>query len=65
MKGVKYLFDEKGVAEAVMIDLKTNRQVWEDFQDLLLAEERRAEPRESLDEVKAILQRKRKGNGKK
>jgi hypothetical protein len=64
MKGVKYLYDAKGSPEAVVIDLKKNRRLWEDFQDLLVIEQRRHEPRESLDEVKSNLRRKRKDNGK-
>jgi len=65
MKGVKFLYDEKGIPEAVLIDLKKNREIWEDFEDLLVAEERRNEPRESLAEVDALLAKKRKGKAKK
>src|SRR5436309_2571569 len=46
------LYDEEGTPQAVLIDLRKNRQLWEDFRDLLVAEERRQEPRESLEEVK-------------
>ena len=35
-----------------------------DFRDLLVANERRDEPRESFEEVKALLHRKRKAVGK-
>ncbi len=65
MKGVQYLFDSKGNPQAVLIDLKKNLRLWEDFQDLLIAEQRRNEPRETLQEVKSHLKRKRKENGKK
>jgi predicted RNase H-like HicB family nuclease len=65
MKGVQYLFDENGKPQSVVIDLKKNRRLWEDFQDLMIAKKRRNDPQESLEEVKAILHKKRKGNGKK
>ncbi|MFO0965986.1 MAG: hypothetical protein U0793_10435 [Gemmataceae bacterium] len=63
MKGVQYFYDKRGEPQAVMIDLKKNRRLWEDFQDLMIAEKRRHEPRESLDDVKGILQKGRKDNG--
>ncbi len=59
MKGVQYLFDSKGNPQAVLIDLKKNLRLWEDFQDLLIAEQRRNEPRETLREVRTLLKRKR------
>ena len=64
MNGVRYLYDKKGSPRAVVIDLKKNRRLWEDFHDLLVLEQRRNEPRETLERVKAILRRKRKGNGR-
>ena len=60
MKGVKYYYDEQGEPIAVMIDLKKNPEVWEDFRDLMIIEKRRNAPRESADEVKAKLFKKRK-----
>jgi hypothetical protein len=65
MKGVAYLYDKKGTPQAVLIDLKKNRRLWEDFRDLLVLEQRRNEPRETLAEVKSKLKKKRKGNGPK
>ena len=64
MKGVQYLFDKEGKPQAVLIDLKRNRQLWEDFQDLMVAKKRLREPRESFKEVKAMLKKQRKANGK-
>ena len=52
MKGVEFVVDEKGKKKAVVIDLKTHRDVWEDFCDVLRAKERKDEPRETLDSVK-------------
>jgi hypothetical protein len=52
MKGVEFVVDEKGKKKAVVLDLKTHRDVWEDFCDVLRAKERKDEPRESLDSVK-------------
>ena len=43
--------DEDGEKKAVLIDLKRNRALWEDFYDTVLAKEREGEPRETLEEV--------------
>lgn len=52
IKGVQFVVNEDGEQQAVLIDLRKNKQLWEDFYDAALAEERRDEPRESLDHVK-------------
>lgn len=51
MRGVRYVVDDKGEPEAVLIDLKKHGKVWEDFQDLLVSQQRRDEPRVSLADV--------------
>ena len=58
MKGVDYVIDDKGEARAVLIDLKKHRRLWEDFQDLLISQERRQEPRVPWSEAKARLRKK-------
>jgi hypothetical protein len=55
MKGVQYVVDDRGKAKAVLIDLRKFGQLWEDFQDLLVSQARRKEPRHSLAEVEARL----------
>ena len=55
IKGIQYVVDESGERTAVLIDLKEHRELWEDLYDTLIAEQRRDEPRESLDEVKKRL----------
>jgi len=55
MKGVHYLVDDRGARQAVVIDLKEQGELWEDFYDRALAESRRDEPRESLESLKAKL----------
>ncbi len=57
MKGVQYFFDDKGRPKAVLIDLRTHGQLWEDFQDLLVVKQRRKEPRVSLAEVDRNLRK--------
>jgi hypothetical protein len=52
MKGVQFVVDDEGRQQAVLIDLKKNRQLWEDFFDAAVAESRADEPRESLSDVK-------------
>jgi hypothetical protein len=60
MKGVEYFFDDKGRPKAVLIDLKKNGKLWEDFRDLMVVEQRRKEPRVSLEEVEANLRKRGK-----
>ncbi len=55
MKGIQYVVDESGEKTAVLIDLKEHGALWEDLYDALIAEQRRDEPRESLEEVKERL----------
>ena len=57
VRGVQFLFDERGEKTAVLIDLKRNRALWEDILDAALARERAGEPRESLERVKQRLRR--------
>ncbi len=64
MKGVQFLVDEKGIKTGVLIDLKKNGKLWEDFFDLALARDRQEEPRESLQAVKEQLKKaKRQSHG--
>ena len=58
--GVQFLVDEAGVKTAVVIDLRENSELWEDFYDRALARLRRREPRESLAQVKARLRPRRR-----
>ena len=63
MSGIQFLTDKAGHKTAVMIDLRRNRALWEDFYDTLLAKKRRNEPRESLAEVRRKLIKAGKLNG--
>jgi hypothetical protein len=51
MKGVQFVVDEAGKQQAVLIDLRHHRKMWEDFYDAFVAQERANEPRESFDDV--------------
>ena len=55
LKGIQYVIDESGEKITVLIDLKEHRELWEDLYDMLIAEQRRDEPRESMEEVKKRL----------
>ena len=55
MKGIQYLTDEQGQRNAVVIDLKRYKDLWEDFQDALTAKIREKEPKISLEEVERQL----------
>jgi hypothetical protein len=57
MKGCQFVVDERGNKTAVVIDLKKNAELWEDFYDRAVAESRADEPRLSLESVKNRLQR--------
>ena len=65
MKGIQYVIDGNGDKNAVVIDLRHHRELWEDLYDAMIAKSRRREPRESLARVKQRLQRagKLKRNG--
>ena len=43
MTGIHYVTNEKGQKIAVQIDLRKHRDVWEDFQDVLVGDSRRKE----------------------
>jgi len=58
MKGVSYIINEKGKKSAVVIDLKQNGSLWEEFYDRWLVENRKTEEKFSLEETKAILKSK-------
>lgn len=55
MKGIEFVVDQEGKRKAVVIDLSEHGDLWEDFYDTLLAEERKHELRETLEEVKQKL----------
>ena len=55
MTEIQFVTDEKGRKTAVLIDLKKDGQVWEDFYDVLVSQSRRDEKGIPLEEVKADL----------
>ena len=55
MKGIRFVVDDAGERTAVLIDLDEHSRLWEDFYDIWLAQQREAEPRESLEEVRGKL----------
>lgn len=57
MKGINYLTDEKQNVIAVQIDLKSNRQLWEDLQDYILAETAKNSKKTKLVDFKKELKR--------
>ena len=63
MQGINYVTNEDGKRVAVLIDLKKNGELWEDFYDGLTAKTRQKEPRQSLESVKKSLIEKGKLNG--
>lgn len=63
MQGINYVTNEKGERIAVLIDLKSYGELWEDFYDGLTAKKRESEPRESLESAKKLLTEKGKFDG--
>lgn len=57
MQGIRYVTDENGKKVAVQIDLKKHGELWEDFQDAIMARQRRNEPRSTWEEVKESLKK--------
>ena len=57
MNGIQFLVDEKGKKTAVLIDLKKHGELWEDFYDNVVSEQRKNEPRASWETVKRRLRR--------
>jgi hypothetical protein len=60
MRGVQFLVDDDGEKTAVLIDLKKNAELWEDFYDVAVTRSRAKEPRESLEDVRRRLRRRGK-----
>lgn len=52
VKGINFLVDEGNEKQAVVIDLKKHRDLWEDFYDTLLTKNREKDPRETLEQVR-------------
>ncbi len=63
MKGIQFVSDHNGQKVAVQIDLRKYGELWEDFYDTLLAQLRKDEPRESLEDVKQRLLKQGKLDG--
>jgi len=60
MTGIQYIVDAKGRKVAVQIDLRKHKALWEDLQDVLVARSRQSEKSVPLEEVKALLMRRRR-----
>ena len=60
MKGIHYLTDDQNRKVAVQIDLKKHGELWEDFYDALVAEERKNEPAINLENLIEELKKENK-----
>lgn len=61
LPGIDFVLDGSGRKQAVVIDLDLHGELWEDVYDQPVAEQRRDEPRVSLEEVRAQLERAKRG----
>jgi len=57
---VQFIVDQRGNKTAVVIDLKKNAELWEDFYDRALAASSEGEPRETLESVRRRLRRRKR-----
>lgn len=57
MKGINYVTDDKNRKVAVQIDLKEYGELWEDIQDILIAESRKDEQTVPWEQVKEELKK--------
>jgi len=55
MKGINYLTDDNNEKIAVQIDLKKYGDLWEDFYDCLIADQRKDEETIPWEDVKKAL----------
>ncbi len=55
MEGIQFVTNEKGKKVAVQIDLSRYGEMWEDFYDQLVAEERKNDKRIPLSDVRKRL----------
>jgi hypothetical protein len=55
MEGIHFVTNEKGEKIAVQIDLERYGELWEDFYDQLVAEERKDEKRIPLSRLRSRL----------
>jgi len=55
MRGVEYIIDESGNRRSVVIDLAAWGRLWEDFQDVIVAESRMNEPTVPWETLKAEM----------
>jgi hypothetical protein len=55
LEGIQFVTDTAGKRTAVLLDLNIYGELWEDIYDVLVAQKRESEPRESLEEVKQML----------
>ena len=59
MDGIHFIKDENGQARFVQIDLSIHEELWEDFYDLLVAEQRKDEESIPFEQVIEILNKKK------
>ena len=56
MDGIQIIKDDKGKPCYVQIDLTIHEELWEDFYDLIIAEERKKEESIPFEQVMKILE---------
>ena len=55
MNGIQFIKDENGQTRFVQLDLSIHGESWEDFYDILIAEQRKEEETINFEEVLTLL----------
>ena len=55
MNGIQFIKDENGQTRFVQLDLSIHDESWEDFYDILIAEQRKEEETINFEEVLTLL----------
>ena len=56
IKGIQFLFDERGKAKSVLIDLDEHGELWEDFYDVLMIEAAKGQPTIPWEQLEAEME---------
>ncbi len=56
MKGIQFVVNESGQKTAVLIDLQQWGELWEDFYDVLVSQNRQEESEVSWEELKTEME---------
>jgi hypothetical protein len=62
MKGIQFVVDDLGEKKAVLIDLETWGELWEDFSDIIVSRNRKNEDDVNWEDLKIEMDRENQGD---